>query len=165
MGLIDDFVSNIGKEVNKVQSRSQEMLQSFNLQNQIRDIERKKTAKLLEIGRLIYDKYHKDADVSEDTLKEKVAEVAGCEQEINVMQSELDNIKSANDPETPQSKRAETKAGFNPTPGYDCPRCHAPAARDKNFCPTCGEPLKKRDGDGGSDAEDIVDVEPNGNDD
>ncbi|HEY9787216.1 MAG TPA: hypothetical protein V6D17_17635 [Candidatus Obscuribacterales bacterium] len=156
MGLIDDFVQGISKEVSKVQNRGQEMMQSFNLQNQIRDLERKKTAKLLEIGRLVCDKYTRNTDVSEDVLKDKANEVSGYENEITILQTELDSLKTVSDPEAPTSKKSETKAGFHPTPGFECPNCHAPAAKDKTFCPSCGSKLKKED--------DVVDVEPESTD-
>lgn len=156
MGLIDDFVQNVSKEVGKVQARSQEMLQGYNLGSQIRELERKKSTKLLEIGRLICDKYQRHVEVDEAILKDKVNEIVGYEHEITLLQNELDSMRMANDPNTPASKRADAKAGFTPTPGFECPRCHAPASKDKQFCPTCGEPLKKETG------EETVDVEANG---
>jgi hypothetical protein len=156
MGLIDDFVQNISKEVGKVQARSQEMLQTYNLSGQIRELERKKTAKLLEIGRLMCDKYQNNKEVPEATVKDKVNEVVGYDHEILLLQTELDSIRMANDPEAPASKRADSKAGFNPTPGFECPTCHAPASKDKAFCPICGGSLKKP-----ADDQDVVDVEPN----
>jgi hypothetical protein len=156
MSLIDDFVQNVSKEVGKVQARSQEMLQSYNMTNQVRELERKKTTKLLEIGRLIFDKYHRNVDVDEAILKDKVNEIVAYDHEIGLLQNEIDSMRTQNDPNTPASKRADAKAGFNPTPGFECPRCHAPASKDKAFCPTCGEPLKRETG------EETVDVEPNG---
>jgi len=156
MGLIDDFVTNISKEVGKVQARSQEMMQTYNLSGQIRELERKKTAKLIEIGRSIFDKYHNNKQVSEETLKDKVNEIGGYDHEIALLQTELDSLRAANDPETPASQRADVKAGFNPTPGFECPTCHAPASKDKAFCPICGNSLKK------AEEPDVVDVETNG---
>ncbi len=160
MGLLDDVVQGIGKEVSRVQARGQEMMQSFNLQNQIRELEKKKTGKLLEIGRLVTDKYVKGEDVAEDVLKDKANEVAGYESEMQILQAEMDSLKV--DTEVPTSKKAEKGAGFHTSPGYECPNCHAPAARDKAFCPSCGESLKKA-GASSSPSDDIVDVEPNGN--
>jgi len=64
------------------------------------------------------------------------------------------------DTEVPTSKKSEKGAGFNASPGYECPNCHAPAARDKAFCPSCGESMKKATS---SADDDVVDVEPNGN--
>lgn len=154
MGLIDDFVQGVSKEVSKVQTRGQEMMQSFNLQTQLRELERKKTAKLLEIGRLICDRYTRDTEVPEDELKDKANEVAGYENEMQILQTELDSMKTVHDPDVPASKKSETKAGYNPTPGFECPSCHAPASKDKTFCPSCGEKLKKPADD------DVVDVEP-----
>jgi hypothetical protein len=152
MGILDDVVQVVTKEVNKVQTRSQEMLQTYNLTSQIREAERKRSAKLLEIGKLIFDKYHRNVNVLEETLKEKVSEIVICEQDINELTAELESMRMANDPNAPASKRAEAKAGYNATPGFECPRCHASANRDKSFCPTCGESLKS--------GEDIVDVVP-----
>ncbi|HZT35247.1 MAG TPA: zinc ribbon domain-containing protein [Nitrososphaera sp.] len=141
MSIIDDVIQNVTKEVNKVQERGQEMFQSFNLKSQIGDLERKKGAKLTELGRLIVDKYHHNKELSEESIKEKVSEVVGYDDQINILQAELDQIKTANDPAAPTAQRAEAKAGFKPTPGYECPRCHAPASKDRKFCPACGETL------------------------
>jgi len=156
MGLLDDFVQNVSKEVGKVQARSQEMLQTYNLAGQIRELERKKTAKLLEIGRAMWDKYANNKEVSEELIKDKASEVSGYDHEILLLQTELDSMRVANDPDQPASKKAESKAGFHPTPGFECPSCHAPASRDKSFCPACGNSLKKTMGE-----TDIIDVEPN----
>src|ERR1700692_3050383 len=101
MSLFDDLVSGISKEVGKVQARSQEMLDTFNLNQQLRDLERRKTTKLLELGRLVCDKYQRNMDVSEDKLKEKVQEVVGLEQQITLLQGEIDNVKAEHDPNTP----------------------------------------------------------------
>jgi hypothetical protein len=93
--------------------------------------------------------------VPEDLLKDKTNEIAGYEHEIGLLQAEIDSLKaSAEDPNAPNSTRAESKAGYTPTPGFECPRCSAPANREKSFCAVCGESLK-RSGD------DVVDVEPN----
>jgi|LakMenEpi03Aug12_release.lakeMendotaPanAssembly.Ray.scaffolds.fasta_scaffold263466_2 hypothetical protein len=154
MTIFDDLVQGITKEVSKVQTRSQEMLQSYNLVNQVKDLERKRTAKLLEIGRLVCDKYQRSADVPDDLLKDKTNEIAGYEHEIGLLQAEIDSLKAAAaDPDAPSSKRTESKAGYTPTPGFECPRCSAPANREKSFCAVCGEALRQGD--------DTVDVEPN----
>jgi hypothetical protein len=158
--IFDDLVQGITKEVTKVQSRSQEMMQSYNVSNQIKDLERKRTAKLIEIGRLVCDKYQRSANVDEDALKDKTNEIAGYEHEIGLLQAELDTLKTTTEnPSAPSSARAEAKAGYAPTPGYECSRCHAPANRDKTFCAVCGEPLKKKSSNG--DDSDVVDVDPN----
>jgi hypothetical protein len=155
MTIFDDLVQGITKEVSKVQTRSQEMLQSYNLVNQVKDLERKRTAKLLEIGRLVCDKYQRTSEVPDDLLKDKSNEIAGYEHEIGLLQAEIDTLKAAAaDPNAPNSSRADAKAGYTPTPGFECPRCQAPANREKSFCAVCGESLKP----GGDDT---VDVEPN----
>ncbi len=151
MSLIDDLVQGFGKEVSKVQARSQDLMKAYNLSQEVRELERKKTAKLIEIGRLIYDKFEKKDDITDDIFKERVKETVAIEQDIIQLQAELDSLKMQNDPSTPASKKAEAKAGYTVTPGFECPNCHAPANREKSFCPTCGEPLKPSN-------EDIVDV-------
>jgi hypothetical protein len=161
MTIFDDLVQGVGREVTKVQARSQEMLQAYNLQNQIKDLERKRTAKLLELGRLVCDKYVRDESITEDVFKDKANEVVAFEHEIGILQAEIDQMKLSSDPNAPASTKADAKAGFTPTPGYQCPRCQAPASRDKSFCPVCGESLKKSTTGSGSD--DVIDVEPNNN--
>jgi hypothetical protein len=158
--MIDDVLNGIGKEFEKVQNKSQEIMQNYNLQTQVKDVERKRTAKLLEIGRLVCDKYLRNADVSEDVLKDKANEVAGYEHEINLMQAEIDSMKTSTDPNASPSARAEAKAGYSTSPGFECPSCHAPASREKSFCPLCGGSLK---GSNGSSSDDIIDVEPDKN--
>jgi hypothetical protein len=159
MTIIDDLMNGIGKEFEKVQNKSQEIMQSYNLQNQIKDIERKRNSKLLEIGRLVCDKYLRSAEISEDQLKDKANEVAGYEHEMSLLQQEIETSKTAQDPNAAASTRADAKAGYTATPGFECPRCHAPANREKAFCPLCGESLKS------SKSDDVVDVEPsNGSD-
>jgi hypothetical protein len=167
MTIFDDLIQGVGREVSKVQARSQEMLQAYNLQNQIKDLERKRTAKLLELGGLVCDKYARDAHSDDDVFKDKSNEVVALEHEIGILQAEIDQLKIASDPNAPASAKADAKAGFNPTPGYQCPRCQAPASKEKSFCPVCGESLKKgspgtssspRTGD-----DDVIDVEPDNN--
>ncbi len=142
MGVIEDLVQGFGKEVSKVQTRSQELMKAYNLSQEVRELERKKTAKLIEIGRLIYDKFEKQDPITDEILKERVKETVVIEQDIIQLQAELDSLKMQNDPSTPAYKKAEAKAGYTATPGFECPNCHAPANREKSFCPTCGEPLK-----------------------
>lgn len=158
MSIFDDVCNTISKEVGKVQTRSQEMMQQFNLNGQIRDLEKKKSAKLLEIGKAICDKYQRNQEVSEDSLKDKVNEIAGFEHEIELLTAELDGLRAAADPSSSTSQKAEAKAGFTPTPGYECPSCHAPASKDKSFCPSCGETLSAKKEDDTVDVE--VDADP-----
>jgi hypothetical protein len=141
MGLIDDLMQGFGKEVSKVQVRSQELMKAYNLSQEIRELDRKKTAKFIEIGRLIYDKYERQDEISDDIFKERAKEIVNIEKDIDQLQAELDSMKMQNDPNVSASKKADAKAGYKTTPGFECPNCHAPANRDKAFCPTCGEQL------------------------
>jgi hypothetical protein len=155
VSIIDNVLNSVAKEVSKVQSRSQEMMQGFSLQNQVNELERKKNAKFMEIGRLIYDKHHNNKEVSDETIDERCSEVTALSHEISVLQAEIDQIKVKNDPDATPSQKSEAKAGFKTSPDYHCPSCNAPASREKPFCPACGESLK-----GSKHDSDPVDVEP-----
>lgn len=156
MGIFDDIVQGINREVSRVQARSQEMLQTYTLTSQIKQLESKITSAFIEIGRLTYDKFERNKEVSEDTLREKTAEISAWEREIVSLRAELDAIKAQFDPEMPASQKAEAKAGYTPTPGFNCPHCNSPASQDKAFCPSCGGCLRaeaedKEGGNGGAD--------------
>jgi hypothetical protein len=146
VSIIDNVLNSVAKEVSKVQSRSQEMMQGFSLQNQVNELERKKNAKFMEIGRLIYQKHHDNKDVSEEVIKERCSEVTALAHEISVLQAEIDQMKLKNDPDATPAQKAEAKAGFKASPDFQCPSCHAPASREKPFCPACGESLKEGKG-------------------
>ena len=145
MSIFNDVVENISKEVSKVQERSQEMLHGFNLNSQIKDLERKKTQKLSELGELIFDRYHHEKEVSEDDIKEKVAEVAGYQDQISVLEAELEAANISRDPNASRAKKAAHKAGYRTTPGFVCGTCGTPASKDKKFCPACGSQLKEEE--------------------
>ncbi len=142
MSIIDNVINTVTKEVNKVQSRAQEGIQAFNLANQIKELERKKHAKLAEIGRLVFDKHQNNKDVSDDLLKERCSEVSAVDHEISVLQSELDQIKVNHDPDATPSQKAEAKAGYSASPGAVCESCGANVNVDRPFCPACGSSLK-----------------------
>lgn len=141
MSILSDVVDNISKEVSKVQERSQEMLQGFNINTQIRELERKKTKVLAELGELVVDKHHREKDISEEAVKEKVAEVVGYEDQINILKEELDTVNVQRDPNASRAKKEAAKAGYKSTPGFKCPDCGTPASKEKKFCPACGGSL------------------------
>jgi hypothetical protein len=150
MGIFDEFVQGINREISKVQNRSQEMLQTYNLNSRIRTLEGKRTASMIEIGRLVFEKYERGNDVSEETLKQKTREIVEMEHEITSIKAELDILAAQSDPDTSASQKAEYQAGYKTTPGFECPHCHAPASRDRSFCPACGGNLKEEgSGNGG----------------
>ncbi|MBX9939047.1 MAG: hypothetical protein K2Y32_07315 [Candidatus Obscuribacterales bacterium] len=150
MSIFDNVINTVAKEVGKVQERSQEMMQGFNLNSQVRELERKKNAKLMEIGRVIFDKYEHGKEASEERLKELVAEAAAFDHEIAVLQAEIDQLKVKNDPDATPSQKAEAKAGYSASPGFTCPACGAPANKEKSFCPSCGASTKGESGKNGS---------------
>ncbi|MBI4534525.1 MAG: hypothetical protein HY711_11325 [Candidatus Melainabacteria bacterium] len=141
MGIFDDIVQGVGREISRVQARSQEMLQTYSLNSQIRTLEGKITATFIEIGRLVYDRYERKQEVSEDMLKDKTQEIVKYEQEMVVLKAEMEALRVQSDPNAPASQKAEVKAGCAPTPGFCCPHCNSPANKEKSFCPSCGGDL------------------------
>ena len=163
MGIFDDIVTGINKEIGRVQAKSQEMMQTYQLNAQIRELEGKITAHFIEIGRLMYDQYERNKEVSEETLRAKTAEISEWEREITVLKAELEAVRAQYDPDVSASRKADAKAGYTHTPGFQCPHCQAPANSEKTFCPACGGDLKestpgaKSGGDNGSGAEETAD--------
>lgn len=150
MGLFDDVISGISRELDKVQSKSQELLQIYNLKSEAMSIENKKTAILLELGTLVFEKYTDGKEVSEEYLKAKTDEIVKLEHKLTVIQAEIVALQAQNDPNASYSKKAEAHAGYTATPGFNCPHCGAEANRAKSFCPSCGGNI----GDGNSDDSD-----------
>lgn len=149
MGLLDEVVKGVnsgikqvGDGLNKIQNKSQEMMQSVSLQNRITSLEAKKSVALTNLGKLVYDKFEKGDEVGDDVLKRKTTEIAEIEKEIELIKEEISTLKAANDPDTPQASKAESMAGYSRTPGFTCPHCDAPANSDKLFCAFCGGELK-----------------------
>lgn len=148
MGIFDEFVQGVNREISRVQSRSQEMLQAYNLNSRVRSLEGQRTAILIEIGRMVFDKYQRHLEVSEDSLRDKSNQIVELEHQITVLKAELDAIHAQSDPNTSASQKADYKAGYTTTPGFTCPHCQAPANVDKGFCPACGGSLKETPKDG-----------------
>ena len=159
MGLLDDVVKGVnsgikqvGDGLNKIQNKSQEMMQSVSLQNRLTSLEAKKSVALTNLGKLVYDKYEKGDEVGDDVIKRKTTEIAEVEKEIELVKEELSTIKVSNDPDTPQATKSENMAGYARTPGFTCPHCEAPANQEKLFCAFCGGELRspKSSNGGGS---------------
>lgn len=140
MGFIDDVMKNINQGINDIQSKSQEMMQQMSINTRIRSLEERKQQILVNIGQLVYDKYEKGDEVSEDLLKEKVKELAGIERDIELAKQELQNAKAAEGES--KTEKSAAGAGYKPTPGFQCPHCGAPANSSKFYCVSCGGALK-----------------------
>src|SRR5688572_8614826 len=143
MGIFDEFVQGVNRELTRVQSRSQEMIQTYNINSQVRTLEGRKTASMIEIGRMVFEKYEKGTDVTEEALQAKVKEIVDLEHEITILMADLEALRAQSDPNMSASQKAEFKAGYTPTPGFTCPHCQAPANMDKTFCPACGGTLRE----------------------
>jgi hypothetical protein len=144
MGFIDDVMKNINQGISDIQNKSQDMMQQMSINSRIRSLEEKKQALLVNIGQLIYDKYEKGDEVSEDLLREKVKEIAGIERDIDLAKQELSQVKT--EESASKSQKAAASAGYNPTPGFKCPHCGAPANSSKFYCVSCGGSLKESNG-------------------
>jgi ABC-type phosphate transport system auxiliary subunit len=152
MGIFDELVTGLNREIGKVQNKTSEMIQSYTISSQIRVIERRKAALFVEIGHLIFDKYQRNIDISDEALRSKTIEISECEREITALQAELEAMEMESNPDVCTSRKSEAKAGYRPTPGAECPHCQAPADLDKSFCPSCGGKLEgnRSTGEGGN---------------
>ncbi len=139
MAIIEEIFQGITKEVNQVKNLSQDMLQTFNLNNQIKDLERKRLTILIDIGRYVLNKFNKNDSLNEEEIKLKVKDINKIDDEIFLLNEELNKIKAQNDPNAPASQKAKAKAGYRTTPGSKCKSCKSDISLDKNFCPVCGE--------------------------
>ena len=110
VSLIDNVFNSVAREVNKVQTRSQDLMQTMSLQNQINELERRKTMRLAEIGKVVFDEKHNHAPAREDEVKRLCDEVASLEAEMAVLQAEIDKVKAKNDPDATPSQKAEASA-------------------------------------------------------
>lgn len=138
MGIFDELVTGLSKEITRVQSRSQEMVKGYALNSQIRTLERRKSGILTELGRMVFDKYERHLEISEENFKSRTEEIADIDDEIADLQEELEAMQLANDPTASASQKSQAKAGYRPTSGFTCPKCEAPANENKPFCPSCG---------------------------
>lgn len=138
MGIFDELVTSLGKEITKVQGRSQEMVKTYALTSQVRTLERRKNGILTELGRMVFDKYERHLEISDENFRSRTEEIADIDDEIADLQDELESIQLANDPTASASQKSRAKAGYHPTSGFTCPKCEAPANEDKPFCPSCG---------------------------
>jgi hypothetical protein len=141
MGFIDDVMKNINQGIQDIQSKSQDMMQTMSINTRIRNLEEKKQQLLINIGQLVYDKYEKGDEVSDDLLKDKVKEIAGIERDIDLAKQELSQAAASTD--APRAQKAAYSAGYKPTPGFQCPHCGAPANSSKFYCVACGGSLKE----------------------
>lgn len=146
MGFIDDIAKTVQNTVSgvasEIQNKSQEVMTQLSVNNRVNSLEGKRTALLINIGQLIYDKYEKGDEVSEDLLKDKVKEIVALEKDIEIARTELAAAK-VDGSEAPKSQKAANATGYKPTPGFTCPHCSAPANSAKFYCVACGGALKE----------------------
>lgn len=162
MGFIDDIAKSVQNTVqgvaSEIQNKSQEVMTQLSVSNRVNSLEGKKTALLLNIGHLVYDKFEKGDEVSEDLLREKVREIVQLEKDIELAKAELEAAKVDLN-EAPKSAKAAHATGYKPTPGFNCPHCGAAANSSKFYCVSCGGALKENgapgtaQGNGGNGAE------------
>ena len=141
MGIMDDVLKNLNQGISEIQNKTQEAMNSLSISSRINSLEAKKNALFINIGQLIYDKYEKGDEVSEDLLKDKAKEITAIEKEIDTARGELKSMKL--EPDAPRAEKAAHQAGYKPTPGFHCPHCGAPANSSKFFCVSCGGSLKE----------------------
>lgn len=158
MGFIDDVVKGVntgikqvGDTINKVQEKSQEMMQNASQQSRLTSLEAKRAVALENLGKLIYDKYEKGDEVGEDVIKRKTTEIAEIDKEMELVKAEVKAYEETHNPDAARRTKSESKAGYSRTPGFECPHCHEPANQEKLFCAFCGGELKSEKNNGSAD--------------
>ena len=96
------FVADVaGQKSKEVYEVSKNNLKSFDLNK--------------EIGKLVYQS-HKGADIAEETIAFKVAEIERRQEEINALKNRADMVKNTT----------------------TCPNCNAVLKKEDKFCSNCG---------------------------
>jgi chromosome segregation ATPase len=103
VGILDQVVDGIGRELTKIQSRSEEMLHIHNLKSQIRTLEGRCTALLIEIGRMVFDKYQRNVNVGDEAFISKTQELSSLEHDITSLRSEIDAMRGNTGEESPHA--------------------------------------------------------------
>jgi ubiquinone biosynthesis protein UbiJ len=93
MGLIDDVIQTLGKDVSRIKARAQIMLKAYNLGQEIKDLQQQKTDALALIGGVIYSQYQQQIMPKDESLQQKCSEIAALEKDISHLQVELDSLK------------------------------------------------------------------------
>ena len=103
------FVADVaGQKSKEVYEVSKNNLKSFDLNTEIEAIYK-------EIGKLVYQS-HKGADIAEETIAFKVAEIERRQEEINALKNRADMVKNTT----------------------TCPNCNAVLKKEDKFCSNCG---------------------------
>lgn len=95
MGLFDDVVQGLGKEITNIKTRSQKMLDCYNLGQEIAELKQQKINQLASIGKLIYDNYQQQINIGEESITQTCKAIAVLEQDIAHLQKQLDDLKQA----------------------------------------------------------------------
>jgi len=93
MGLIDELMQSLSKDVDKIKVRAQTMLDAYNLSHEIKELQSQKTDRLLSIGKFIYDKYQQQTSPTEEPLQQHCTDIAALEKDIRHLQNRLDDLK------------------------------------------------------------------------
>ena len=117
-----DFFEDLGKRLEEtaetVTNKAGEAIEIQRMKSQMRNLARGNAVDLMELGRMIYDRY-KDGEEVEEAAEGLCAAIREREESIGKYEKKIAKIKGAS----------------------ECGHCGRMVARDMAFCPYCGEKI------------------------
>lgn len=138
-----DFFEDLGKRIGEtaetMTTMAGEAIEIQRLKSQVRSLARGNAVDLMELGRMIYDRYKAGEEVEESAVSLCDA-IRDREQSIEEYEKKIAKIKGAS----------------------ECANCGKLVGREMSFCPYCGEKVDSDDGDAGAENADADTEEEHG---
>lgn len=127
----EDLGKRIGETAENMTAMAGDAIEIQRLKSQVRNLARGNAVDLMELGRMIYDRYKAGEEVEENAK-------AFCDA-IKDREASMDEY---------EKKIAKIKGAF------ECPNCGKMVSKDMAYCPYCGEKAKRSDEDPAEEAAD-----------
>ena len=129
-----DFFEDLGKKISEtaeaVSKKTEEVVEIQKLKNQVRGLERSNERDLMDLGKMVYDKFS-EGEVIAPEFSEVCDEIQSREEEITACTKKIADLKGT----------------------ALCDKCKYPLEQDMAFCPKCGHKVEREECDDCVDAE------------